>query len=520
AHRARRRPRCASPGDRRPGGGATAPLQRGRHRLGRPERRGLRISRVPEGTSGERAYALHTLRHRTLGPLLRRAGPGDVRQGPRPVRRLALGPQGADAPPGPGPRGHLPALLRRGRRLAPLGLRDQGDPRLRHGPRRGRRARDRSPVHVLLLRHHADLLPRRDLDRPRQLPEGPGRPRREEGLLGPGLPRRRRRDPPGRPDAARRRAARAPGNGRRAPAPQRRAGRDLHQRRAGLDRRPRALQPPAKGPDPRVHHRPGPRRPRRAGPRDRGRRDPGLAPDHRRHGPLAGGRGLPRAGPRGRGADRRHVVRGAAAAGPVGPRPGLQGHAHGRGGRRGPRRLPLVQEPAGGHPRRPHGPAGHVRDDLAVQADPLLGIDAGEARRPRPVCGPRRPQRADGPLGPAEPVALRRLQGDARRPPDDLQGRSNRHELLRRGPLSVPRRRRGGVRLGDRPRVQAPGADREVAPPPGGPADPAEADRRPAQDDVPHQHVGHVPGPPQAPLGRPASEPRVAGEDRLLRPRG
>ena len=64
-------------------------------------------------------------------------GEGDVRQGPRPVRRLALGSEQSHSDPGPRPRGDLPALLRRGRRLAALGLRDQGAARLGHGRRPG-----------------------------------------------------------------------------------------------------------------------------------------------------------------------------------------------------------------------------------------------------------------------------------------------------------------------------------------------------------------------------------------------
>ena len=45
------------------------------------------------------------------------------------------------------------------------------------------------------------------------------------------------------------------------------------------------------------------------------------------------------------------------------------------------------------------------------------------------------------------------------------------------------------------------------------------ADRQPAQDDVPRQHVGDVPRPAPAGVGRPAAEPRVAPRDGLLRPR-
>ena len=54
--------------------------------------------------------------------------------------------------------------------------------------------------------------------------------------------------------------------GRRAPAAQRRAGRQLHQRRARLDGRPGLLQPPPRRADPGVHDRFRGRRARRAGP--------------------------------------------------------------------------------------------------------------------------------------------------------------------------------------------------------------------------------------------------------------
>ena len=114
-------------------------------------------------------------------------------------------------------------------------------------------------------------------------------------------------------------------------------------------------------------------------------------------------------------------------------------------------------------------------------------------------------QRPDQPLAPAEPVALRRLQGDAGRPADDLQGRPDRDELVGRDALPVPRRRRDRLLRGDRPRVQAARHDREVAPAPGRRADPAAADRQPAQDDVPRQPVEDLPRPEPARPGSTSS---------------
>ena len=52
------------------------------------------------------------------------------------------------------------------------------------------------------------------------------------------------------------------------------------------------------------------------------------------------------------------------------------------------------------------------------------------------------------------------------------------------------------------PEYKLQGLDREVAPAPGGGADPAAEDRQPAQDDVPRQHVGDL---PRAQAGRPGS---------------
>ena len=90
---------------------------------------------------GARPYARHAVRHRALGPPVRGPARGDVRQDPRPVRRRPLGPQDADADPGPRPGRDLPAVLCRGRRLAALGLGDQGAARLGDGRRHGPTAR-------------------------------------------------------------------------------------------------------------------------------------------------------------------------------------------------------------------------------------------------------------------------------------------------------------------------------------------------------------------------------------------
>ena len=125
------------------------------------------------------------------------------------------------------------------------------------------------------------------------------------------------------------------------------------------------------------------------------------------------------------------------------------------------------------------------------------------------------------PLAPAEPVALRRLQGDARRAPDDFQGGPDRHALVGRDPLPVPRRRSDRLLRVDRARVQAARADREMAAPPGGrrahaPPPPGE----PPEDDVPRQPFADLPRPGSARLGGPGPQPRVVAGDRLFRREG
>ena len=75
-------------------------------------------------------------------------GEGMFEQGARPVRRLALGPPEPDPDPRPRPGRDLPALLRRARRLAPLGLGGQGAPGLGAGRAAARPEGDRPPLHA------------------------------------------------------------------------------------------------------------------------------------------------------------------------------------------------------------------------------------------------------------------------------------------------------------------------------------------------------------------------------------
>ena len=118
-------------------------------------------------------------------------GEGCLREDARPVRRRALGPQPADADPGPRPGGDLPAVLHRGRRLAALGLGDQGAALLGDGRRAARPEGHRPVLQHVLRRHDADVLRGDQVDPAGPFPAGPRRPGRAEEILGPRLPRRR-----------------------------------------------------------------------------------------------------------------------------------------------------------------------------------------------------------------------------------------------------------------------------------------------------------------------------------------
>ena len=271
-------------------------------------------------------------------------GDGHVRARPRPVRRLALGPRPPHPAPGPRPRRHLPALLRRRPTAGCSGARRSR----RCWPRGWSRPRP-DPAGVDHFFHFFCAgTTRTFFQGVKSLPPGhflevARRPGRGPPLLGPRLPRRRRGAAPRRPDPAGRRAGGPAGPGGRASAAGRRAGGQLPQRRPRLDGGARPGGEAAGRRGAVVHDRAGPGRAGRALAGDGVGRGAGLAADDGDDGPGHDRGGLPRADPRRRGAGPRHVVRLPAAAGRGGPRPGVQGGPDGRGGRRGARRLRLVQ---------------------------------------------------------------------------------------------------------------------------------------------------------------------------------
>ena len=85
-----------------------------------------------------RPSARDPMRHRGLGPSLRRPRLGDVREGRGQFAVSLWDRNEPDADPRSRPRRHLPALLHRARRLAALGLGDQGPAGLGHGRGAGR----------------------------------------------------------------------------------------------------------------------------------------------------------------------------------------------------------------------------------------------------------------------------------------------------------------------------------------------------------------------------------------------
>ena len=269
------------------------------------------------GAAGPRAPPGHPLRHRGVGPPLRGPGEGMFEQGPRPVRRLALGPQHPDADPRPRPGRDLPALLRRGRRLAALGLGDQGAAGLGAGRRAARPAGHRPPLHVLLRGDDADVLRGDQVAAAGPFPQGSGRPgRAKHRYWDLDFPDAGARAPARRPDAAGRRARGAccsrpssAGSGatcrwsatsaagsirRSSSACAAGSGASRSRRsRSGFDKA---------GPDERPH----------ATEAARGAR---LAADHGHDGSVGTRRRVPGADPGGRGAGARYLVRGPAAAG-------------------------------------------------------------------------------------------------------------------------------------------------------------------------------------------------------------
>ena len=317
-------------------------------------------------------------------------GEDDVPQDPRPVRRRALGPQVTVLDPRPRPGGDLPAVLRRGQRLAALGLGDQGPALLGDGRRAAGPDGHRPVLPHVLRRDIAHVLRGRPLDPARAIPARPGRPGRAEDLLGPRLPRRRPGAPAGRPDPAGRRA-RSPDAavGREAVAGRRAGG--VATSAAGWIRRSCWGSARASGVRGAVvHDRAGPRRPGRAVARRRVGRRAGLAADHRDDEPPRHRRRLSGADPRRRGPGDGLLLRLPDAAGRRRARAGLQGRADRRGRRRGAGRLCLVQDP--GHPRA-------AQPDVALLRQPggpesRAGVDArqpgaradaaGDSRRAAP----------------------------------------------------------------------------------------------------------------------------------------
>ncbi len=357
-HRAGRRAGRPAALDRRPGRRPAADRQRGRvdvwvafngELFEYPELRQELLARGPP--PGD------PLRHRGVGPPLRGPRRGDVREGPGPVRRLALGPQRPDPDPRPRPGRDLPALLRRARRLAALGLGGQGAAGLGAGRGPARPEGDRPPLHVLLRRDDADVL------RGGQVaPAGPltcgsrtaGSSCSSTGTSTSPTPAHERRldDPTPLVDEL---------EGLLRQAVERRLRGDVpvvSYISGGLDSTVvlGPEQPAAGRGGPVVHDRARPGGARRAVAVDRGGAGARLAADDGDDGP---GRRSPTAFP--------ELI--AAAEGPVldtscaalmrlaagGPRAGVQGRPDRRGGRRGAGRLRLVQDAEG--PRRDHRPA-------------------------------------------------------------------------------------------------------------------------------------------------------------------
>ena len=141
-------PGDAAPADHRPRDRAPAHPERGRHGVGRLQRRDLQLPGAPPRARGAWACLLHRDGHGDDRPPLR-GGPGRLREeAARHVRLRPLGCAPPDAAGGSRPAGHQAALLCRGRRQAPLRVGAEGAAAV--GRRRGRPQLERGqpPLHV------------------------------------------------------------------------------------------------------------------------------------------------------------------------------------------------------------------------------------------------------------------------------------------------------------------------------------------------------------------------------------
>ena len=235
-----RRPRRPPALHRRPRRRPAADRQRGRLRLGRLQRRALRLPRAPQDAPGPRPPPGHPLRHRGLGPPLRGprrrpcsstpAASSPSRSGTADRRTLILGRDRV---------GICPLYYAAGRRLAALGLGGQGAAGLGAGRGAARPDGGRPPLPLLLRRHDADLLRGGQVAAAGALPRGRAtagsRSSRYWDLDFPDAGEERRARRPDARWSTSWRALLRPGG--RASAAGRRAGGQLHQRRARLDGR-------------------------------------------------------------------------------------------------------------------------------------------------------------------------------------------------------------------------------------------------------------------------------------------
>ena len=229
-------------------GRPSADGQRGRQRAGRPQRRDLQPRGAPPGARGPRPPVPHAERHRGARPPVRGRGRADAPAAPGHVRPRDLGPSPSAAAARPRPLRAEAAVLHRAGRPPHLRLGDQGaaGPRPRAGHALAVRAR---PVPDAALRATARHVLRADPG----AAAGPlhglgdGRAAAHRALLGPDLRAQVELLRGGDAGADRR----APGRVRAAAPDERRAGRGLPERRAGLDpdRGPRGQGARARAPD-------------------------------------------------------------------------------------------------------------------------------------------------------------------------------------------------------------------------------------------------------------------------------
>ncbi len=335
------------------------------------------------------APAADPLRHRGLAPPLRGPRRKGVRSSVRPIRCVLVGPQPPHPAAGPRSRGHQPAVLCRGGRLAVVGFRNQELDRFRSARRSPGRTGHRLFLQLLLSADGAHRLRGRPLRRSGPFDSRTRRTTDAPSLLVSRFPRRRGGAPVRQPRHGRGGVGSRAARGDPAPPGRRGAAQLLHQRRTRFDRSAGVKLAGTRLAASVVHDRTG-----QVGPIGRARQGGGVRPhsrlevDHRKRYAGRPHRQLPARHPRRGRAGAGHVLCRLAPVGGRQPQGGQHCRPHRRRGRRGAGRLRLVQ--VAPHP----APRQQARQDHSRPAEQPRHVVADRRRLGPPPAGLRHRRRA------------------------------------------------------------------------------------------------------------------------------